>query len=169
MIFFTLLLRYANKSFANFIQFIMLISSISFGVMIKNPNAKPFEVPKDWSPQKYTSNQEMQSVYVNSFGSSLFNSLIKEESEGNVSFSPLSIHQALMMTANGASKETEAIFRNVLRLHDLPAEDSVCFRLVPSHHRVPNLLDRNSSSLYHYRKLACQYSTIIYHGKFTLD
>ena len=101
----------------------MLYLSAVFGKILRNPSRRANGPQKAWSPEIYDSNLEVQSVCVNSFGSSLFDTLMKDE--GNLFFSPLSIHEALMMTANGASKETEAIFRNVLRLHDLPENQSV--------------------------------------------
>ena len=62
---------------------------------------------------------------VNTFGAILLNA-IHETLPDNVVISPLSIHQALMMTTNGAIKLTFEQLTNLLQLRRLD-NNAVCF------------------------------------------
>lgn len=97
--------------------------SLCFSKIVKNSQGKHYSFPNDWNPKKYESALQTMSSCVNSFGSSLFNTLIKDS--GNVIFSPLAIHKGLMAIASGTTNETRDIFKNVLRLHEIPENISV--------------------------------------------
>ena len=137
-----------------------------FGRILHNPSYRKNSAQKTWSPEIYNENLDIQSVCVNSFGSSLFDTLMKDE--GNLFFSPLSIHEALMMTANGASKETEAIFRNVLRLHDLPANQSVFSHFCCFFH-IHSKLACFIPFIYYYWRISCKHSSTLQTCKLNLD
>ena len=139
-----------KSAFFFFCKTIICFPVSSLENLIKNPNSRQFVPPKDWTPEKYNTSLQIQSNSVNSFGSSLFSSLAKDD--GNLFFSPLSIHHALAMTANGAAHETESVFKNVLRLHDLPEGQSVSSFTVIFH--IPSLA-LNDPFLHHYRPVSC--------------